>query len=89
MARPGAAAMVLAVTRSSANGYAPDLCPRRTERFVSSVPNDTPIAPAAPAPPTASAAEVCDWCGATTVTWRKCKLICVSCGQIVKSCADL
>ncbi len=33
--------------------------------------------------------ESCDYCGATTLTWRKCKLICTSCSQINKSCADL
>jgi hypothetical protein len=33
--------------------------------------------------------ESCDYCGALTLTWRKCKLICLSCAQINKSCADL
>ncbi len=33
--------------------------------------------------------ESCDHCGAFTLTWRKCKLICLSCAQINKSCADL
>ena len=33
--------------------------------------------------------ERCDYCGAETLTWRKCKLICTSCSQINKSCADL
>lgn len=33
--------------------------------------------------------ESCDYCGSTTLTWRKCKLICTSCSQINKSCADL
>jgi len=33
--------------------------------------------------------ELCDYCGAESLTWRKCKLICESCGNIVKSCADL
>jgi hypothetical protein len=33
--------------------------------------------------------ESCDYCGAHTLTWRKCKLICSSCSQINKSCADL
>ena len=36
-----------------------------------------------------AAGELCDYCGAETLTWRKCKLICESCGNIVKSCADL
>ena len=33
--------------------------------------------------------ETCDYCGSDTLTWRKCKLICSSCLQINKSCADL
>lgn len=33
--------------------------------------------------------ETCDYCGSTTLAWRKCKLICTSCAQINKSCADL
>jgi len=33
--------------------------------------------------------ETCDYCGAATLTWRKCKLICATCAQINKSCADL
>jgi hypothetical protein len=33
--------------------------------------------------------ELCDYCGAESLMWRKCKLICESCGNIVKSCADL
>lgn len=33
--------------------------------------------------------ESCDYCGARTLSWRKCKLICSSCSQINKSCADL
>jgi hypothetical protein len=33
--------------------------------------------------------ESCDYCGAATLEWRKCKLICTSCRQINKSCADL
>ncbi len=33
--------------------------------------------------------ETCDHCGEETLRWRKCKLICESCGNIVKSCADL
>jgi hypothetical protein len=31
----------------------------------------------------------CEICGAATLTWRNCKLICLSCRSIVKSCADL
>jgi hypothetical protein len=34
-------------------------------------------------------AEFCDYCGARTLEWRKCKLVCASCRQINKSCADL
>jgi hypothetical protein len=33
--------------------------------------------------------ELCDYCGVESLRWRKCKLICESCGNIVKSCADL
>jgi hypothetical protein len=36
-----------------------------------------------------SSVESCDYCGAEALVWRKCKLICESCGNIVKSCADL
>ena len=36
-----------------------------------------------------AAAEQCDYCGAEALRWRKCKLICEACGNIVKSCADL
>jgi hypothetical protein len=32
---------------------------------------------------------VCEICGALTLTWRNCKLICLNCRSIVKSCADL
>ena len=35
------------------------------------------------------AEETCDYCGSTRLEWRKCKLICASCHQINKSCADL
>jgi hypothetical protein len=31
----------------------------------------------------------CEICGASTLTWRNCKLICLNCRSIVKSCADL
>ncbi len=33
--------------------------------------------------------ETCDHCGSTDLGWRKCKLICGNCSQIMKSCADL
>lgn len=54
-------------------------------------------APAAPAhkvlPPGDPAAEAgdgpCEICGSDRVEWRKCKLVCLNCRQIVKSCADL
>jgi hypothetical protein len=36
-----------------------------------------------------SEAEQCDHCGSLELVWRKCKLVCNSCRQIVKSCADL
>ena len=32
---------------------------------------------------------LCDYCGAPSLAWRKCKLICDNCRQINKSCADL
>ena len=35
------------------------------------------------------AADGCDYCGAESLVWRTCKLICLNCGNIVKSCADL
>jgi hypothetical protein len=41
------------------------------------------------APPTAAEVESCDYCGAVTLEWRKCKLLCTNCRQINKSCADL
>ena len=31
----------------------------------------------------------CDFCGVARLVWRKCKLMCESCGNINKSCADL
>jgi hypothetical protein len=34
-------------------------------------------------------AELCDYCGEDALVWRKCKLICGQCGNIIKSCADL
>lgn len=45
--------------------------------------------PAAPESVRASGAESCDYCGAESLEWRKCKLICGNCRQINKSCADL
>lgn len=53
--------------------------------------------PAVPArkvlPPEVPATEAgdgpCDVCGSDRVEWRKCKLVCLNCRQIVKSCADL
>jgi len=35
------------------------------------------------------AVECCEYCDAPTLSWRKCKQICLSCGQINRSCADL
>jgi hypothetical protein len=32
---------------------------------------------------------VCDVCGSDRINWRNCKLICLNCGTILKSCADL
>jgi hypothetical protein len=37
----------------------------------------------------AAVQEACDYCASPRLSWRKCKLICESCGQINKSCADL
>jgi hypothetical protein len=34
-------------------------------------------------------AQPCDYCGASRLVWRKCKLVCEACRQINKSCADL
>lgn len=33
--------------------------------------------------------EECEICGSTRLEWRKCKLVCLHCRQILKSCADL
>ena len=33
--------------------------------------------------------ETCDLCGSAAVQWRNCKLICLSCRAIVRSCGDL
>lgn len=38
---------------------------------------------------TKPAEEPCDMCGSDAVEWRKCKLVCTTCGTILKSCADL
>jgi hypothetical protein len=35
------------------------------------------------------AGETCDRCGVAAVVGRKCKVICLNCGTILKSCADL
>lgn len=40
-------------------------------------------------PPAPDDAERCEICGSERTVWRNCKLICQSCRQIVKSCADL
>jgi hypothetical protein len=42
-----------------------------------------------PPPDGPAAGETCDHCGATALVWRKCKLVCTNCRQIIKSCADL
>ena len=36
-----------------------------------------------------AAVECCEYCEAPTLSWRKCKQICLSCGQINRSCAAL
>ena len=33
--------------------------------------------------------DACDICGSPRTVWRKCKLVCLDCSSIVKSCADL
>jgi hypothetical protein len=33
--------------------------------------------------------DVCDVCGSTDIKEIKCKVICLNCGTILKSCADL
>ena len=45
----------------------------------------------APPPPAAAdaPAESCEFCGATALAWRKCKQVCLRCGNINRSCADL
>jgi hypothetical protein len=35
------------------------------------------------------AVECCEYCDAAAREWRKCKQICLQCGQINRSCADL
>ena len=55
-------------------------------------PSATPVPATTPEPLVSDGAadgETCDYCGSTTLEWRKCKLICTSCAQINKSCADL
>jgi hypothetical protein len=44
-----------------------------------------------PAPPSCGEPppETCDHCGGTALEWVRCKLICRTCRQINKSCADL
>lgn len=44
---------------------------------------------AAPPPRYTPPVETCDYCGSTELHWVKCKLICLNCRQINKSCADL
>jgi hypothetical protein len=33
--------------------------------------------------------DTCDRCGSARLEWRKCKQVCLDCGTIVRSCADL
>jgi len=35
------------------------------------------------------AEETCDVCGSTNIKEIKCKLVCLNCGTILRSCADL
>jgi len=39
--------------------------------------------------PAGDADETCDVCGLRTLIERRCKVLCLNCGAIVKSCADL
>jgi hypothetical protein len=48
---------------------------------------DTPLR--APGDPPATPTETCDLCGSASVEWRSCKLICLNCRAIVRSCSDL
>lgn len=43
----------------------------------------------APVEASATPAETCDLCGSESVEWRSCKLMCLSCRAIVRSCSDL
>jgi hypothetical protein len=45
--------------------------------------------PSVPPGPPVTPPESCDICGSESVQWRSCKLICLSCRAIVRSCADL
>lgn len=38
---------------------------------------------------TSDARDTCDFCGSEKLVWRKCKQVCLDCGSIVRSCADL
>ena len=35
------------------------------------------------------AVDVCDVCGSTNVREIKCKVVCLNCGTILKTCSDL
>ena len=39
--------------------------------------------------PDAPPVETCEFCGSNALAWRKCKQVCLACGNIVRSCADL
>lgn len=49
----------------------------------------TPTAPPASTTSTVECCEYCEYCDAAQLTWRKCKQVCLACGQINRSCADL
>lgn len=42
-----------------------------------------------PPKPPVTPVDSCDLCGSESVQWRSCKLVCLSCRAIVRSCADL
>ena len=76
--------------------YDPRWCARINAHRHPPEPEALPAPGPTPAPPAVPAAaspdgldESCDVCGSARTEWRKCKLVCLTCRQIVKSCADL
>lgn len=53
-------------------------------------PAPEPAAPPVALPEAAAPdGEACELCGSPRTEWRKCKLVCLNCRQILRSCADL